>query len=140
VLLALGAACFYASVVICNKKIHHISAYDKTIMQLAIAAVVLLPYNLFSGSFAGMELTGFVLLMLLVVGLIHTGFAYCLYFGSVEHLKGQTLAILSYIDPVVAVLLSALLLKEPTSVWTLLGAVLILGAAVVSELPEKQKS
>ena len=140
VLLALGAACFYASVVICNKKIHGVSAYDKTIMQLAMAAAVLLPYNMVSGSFRGMELGGIVLPMLLIVGVVHTGFAYCLYFGSMEHLKGQTLAILSYIDPVVAVLLSALLLREPTSVWMLLGAVLILGAAVVSELPEKKKA
>ncbi len=139
VLLALGAACLYAGVVVTNKMIHNISAYDKTIMQLALAAAILLPYNLFTGGFSGLEVNGFLLLMLLLVGIIHTGLAYCLYFGSVEHLKSQTLAILSYIDPVVAVLLSATVLKEPTSLWMLLGAVLILSAAVVSELPEKHK-
>ena len=55
-----------------------------------------------------------------------------------EELKSQTLAILSYIDPVVAVILSALILGEELGLFGLTGAVLILGAAVVSELPEKQ--
>ena len=77
--------------------------------------------------------------MLLVVGVVHTGLAYLLYFGSMETLPSQTLAILSYIDPVVAVLLSALVLREPLG-WTgIAGAALILGAALVSELPEKEK-
>ena len=56
-----------------------------------------------------------------------------------EGLPAHTLALLSYIDPVVAVLLSALLLKEAFTVWTALGAVLIIGAAVLGELPEKDR-
>ena len=99
---------------------------------------MLLPYNLLGGCFQGISLTGFSALMLLVVGVVHTGFAYYLYFGSMEDLKSQTLAILSYIDPVVAVLLSALILGEKLGLFGLIGAVLILGAAIVSELPEKQ--
>lgn len=137
VLLATGAAAFYACIVISNKKLRDISAYDRTIMQLIISAVVLLPYNLLTGSFSGLSLSPFVFLMLAIVGILHTGIAYYLYFGSMEALKSQTLAILSYIDPVVAVLLSALLLKEPLGLSGVLGAVLILGAALVSELPEK---
>ena len=138
VLLALGAAVLYAAIVMLNKKLKDISAFDRTIMQLAISALVLLPYNLLSGSFQGISLSAFSALMLLVVGVVHTGFAYYLYFGSMEDLKLQTLAILSYIDPVVAVLLSALLLGEKLGLFGLTGAVLILGAAIVSELPEKQ--
>ena len=138
VLLALGAAVLYAAIVMLNKKLKDISAFDRTIMQLAISALVLLPYNLLSGSFQGISLSAFSALMLLVVGVVHTGFAYYLYFGSMEDLKSQTLAILSYIDPVVAVLLSALILGEKLGLFGLTGAVLILGAAIVSELPEKQ--
>ena len=124
--------------VLLNKKLRDISAFDRTIMQLAISALVLLPYNLLGGSFQGISLSAFSALMLLVVGVVHTGFAYYLYFGSMEELKSQTLAILSYIDPVVAVILSALILGEELGLFGLTGAVLILGAAVVSELPEKQ--
>ena len=74
-----------------------------------------------------------------MVGVVHTGIAYALYFGSLMQLKAQTAAILSYIDPVVAVLLSALVLREHMSLLSCLGAVLVLGAAVVSELPSRRK-
>lgn len=139
VLLALGAAVLYACIVMLNKKVTGIPPYDRTIMQLAVSALVLLPYNALSGGFAGLSLAPLTLLMLLIVGIVHTGIAYYLYFGSMERLNSQTLAILSYIDPVVAVLLSALLLKEHMSMLHLIGAVLILGAAMVSELPERKK-
>ena len=78
VLLALGAAVLYAAIVMLNKKLRDISAFDRTIMQLAISALVLLPYNLLGGSFQGISLSAFSALMLLVVGVVHTGFAYYL--------------------------------------------------------------
>ena len=137
VLLAVGAAVLYASIVMLNKKVTGIPAYDKTIMQLAISALVLIPYNALSGNFSGLSLSPFVVFMLIFVGIVHTGIAYYLYFGSMEALHSQTLAILSYIDPVVAVILSALILKESMTPLHILGAVLILGAALVSEMPEK---
>ena len=76
VLLALGAAVLYAAIVMLNKKLRDISAFDRTIMQLAISALVLLPYNLLGGSFQDISLSAFPALMLLVVGVVHTGFAY----------------------------------------------------------------
>ena len=71
--------------------------------------------------------------MFLIVGLVHTGIAYALYFGSVDGLKAQTVALLSYVDPITALILSALILHEQLTVYGILGAVLIIGAAVVSE-------
>lgn len=139
VLLALASAVLYAAIVFCNKKINSISPYDKTLTQLAVAAVILLPYNLIGGSFAAVELSALSIGMMIFVGMVHTGFAYLLYFGSTSDLPAQTLAILSYIDPVVAVILSAAVLHENVTVFTLAGAVLILGAAVISELPGKAK-
>ncbi len=140
VLLALGAACFYAGIVTGNKKLKDISGYDRTVAQLVVSALALLPYNLLAGNFrGGLSATPLALLMLLVLSLVHTGLAYALYFGSMEALSSQTLAILSYIDPVVAVLLSAMLLKEPLSLYGIAGALLILGAALISELPERRK-
>ena len=72
--------------------------------------------------------------MLIAVGVVHTGFAYTMYFGSIHNLKTQTVAIFSYIDPVVAIILSAVILKEQMTLLSALGAVLILGSALVSEL------
>ena len=139
VLLALAAAVLYATIVIENKRLHGLRPYDRTIVQLAVSALVLLPYNLAAGNLPVPAVSPTVLLLLLIVGVVHTGLAYALYFGSMEDLPSQSLAILSYLDPVVAVLLSALVLREPIGPYQILGAVLILGAALICELPEKQK-
>jgi len=138
-LFGLGAAALYASVILMNKRLGPINAYDKTAVQLISAAVVLLPYVLATGAARDLTFTPLTVVMLAVVCIVHTGIAYALYFSSFEHLPSQTLALFSYIDPVVAVLLSALLLKEPMTLYTGVGAVLILGAAVCSELPERKK-
>lgn len=138
VLLGVGAAALYATVVLLNKRLGDVPAYDRTILQLGAAGVALLPYVLLTENVAAMEFTGLSVLMLAIVCMVHTGVAYALYFGSLMDLKAQTAAILSYIDPVVAIILSALLLKENMGVLGMIGAVLILSAAVVSELPEKK--
>lgn len=140
VLLGLAAAVFYASVVLLNKGIRDIGSYDKTIMQLGIAAAVLLPYTWLTEDFGSLVFDGRTILMLLIMGIIHTGFAYALYFGTTRTLSAQTLALFSYVDPIVAVLLSALLLKESMSIFSLMGAIAVLGSTIVSELPEKAKS
>lgn len=135
VLLGLGAAVLYACVVLLNKRLGGVSAYDRTIVQLGAAAVALLPYVLLTGSAGGMAtFTPVNVCMLLLVCVVHTGVAYALYFGSLMELNAQTAAILSYIDPVVAILLSALLLGEQMDALSCVGAVMVLGAAVVSEL------
>ena len=138
VLLGLSAALLYAIVVILNKFIHQISAYDKTIMQLGTAALVVLPYTLLTEDLTAITFTPFALIMLLVVGIVHTGIAYALYFGSMDGLNAQTIALFSYIDPVVAILLSALLLQENIGLWGAMGAVLILGSTLASELLDER--
>lgn len=139
VLFGLGAACFYASVMILNNKLHDIEAYDRTVMQLGVAGIVLLPYVLLTQHVAAADFTVSVIILLAVVGIVHTGFTYALYFASMKDLPAQTVAIFSYLDPVVAILLSALFLKEPLGVFGIIGAVLVLGAAIVSELPDRRR-
>ena len=139
ILFGLGAAALYASVVMMNQKLREVPTYDKTIMQLGAAAVVLIPYILFVEDLSAVTLTPLMAIMLIVVGVVHTGIAYALYFGSMNGLKAQTVALFSYIDPIVAIILSALFLKEPMTVYSAIGAVLVLGATMISELPEKRK-
>lgn len=138
VILSVGAAMLYATVVIFNAKIKDISAYDKTIVQLLAAALVMVPYFFIFEKNAELSVTPTAILLLITVGVLHTGIAYALYFGAIGRLGAQTSAILSYIDPIVAVVLSAVLLKEPMDIYTGVGAVLILGASFASELPEKK--
>lgn len=134
ILFGLGAALLYAIVVMMNKALSGIEAYEKTVIQLLSAAVVLIPYLLVSGqSFSG-TLTPFVIIMLLVVGILHTGIAYALYFGSIDGLRTQTVAIFSYLDPVVALVLSALILHEKLTVFGICGALLIISTALISEV------
>ena len=139
ILLGLLTAVLYGCIVLSNKQLRDISAYDRTLVQLFITTLVLIPYCILHGDFVGLQITGGQLALLLILGVVHTGFAYSLYFGSMAYLPAQTLAILSYLDPVTAVLLSALVLHEPLSGFEILGAVCILGAAVGSELPGRVK-
>lgn len=132
ILYGLGAAVLYASVILTNKQMPDIPALDKTIFQLGFASLALLPYVLLTEGFDE-PLEGIGIVLLIIVGVVHTGIAYLLYFGSMKNLKAHTVAILSYIDPVLAILLSALLLREPMSIASAVGAVLILGGAYISE-------
>jgi len=140
ILFGLGAALFYASVMLMNQFIKGISDYDKTIMQLGAAALVVLPYSaVTTGVKEFSTLTVPQVLLLLAVGIIHTGIAYWLYFGSMDKLSGQTVAVYSYIDPAFAVVLSLMVLREETGVLGIIGAVLILGSTLFSEWSGKKK-
>jgi RarD protein len=138
----LGAAALYATVVILNKKIHVEDAIDKTIVQLITAAAVMMPYLALSGR-GQMEFDSIgttTVIMVLIVGIIHTGIAYALYFGSMEKLKAQSVAVLSYLDPVFALILSAVILGERMTVFGIIGAVLIIGSAIISETGNKEEN
>jgi len=139
VVLGVGAAVFYASVILLNKKLSPIGAYDKTLCQLGTASAVIAPYLLLSGGIYFGDMTTLGWAMLIVVGIVHTGIAYALYFGGIRDVNAQTAAILSYLDPVLSILLSALILRERLDVFSVIGAVLILGSALYSELPSRKK-
>lgn len=139
ILFGVMAAVLYASVIIMNKFLKDIKAVDMTISQLGVAALVLVPYVLLTEDVTAVELTPQTVGVLLLVGIVHTGFAYLLYFGSMAELSGQTTALFSYIDPVTAIILSAVLLHEPMSGAQAVGAVLILGSTLFSEIYKKEK-
>lgn len=138
ILLGLGAAVLYASVVIMNKFLADVPSLERTAFQLGVAGFTVLPYALLT--MGEVSVTPLSLGLLFVVGIFHTGFAYTMYFGAVGRLKGQTVAILSYIDPASAILLSALFLSQTPTVLEAIGAVMIIGAAFVGEVSFKKKS
>jgi len=139
VAFGVGAALLYAAVILLNKKLTDISAMDRTTVQLLAAGAVLVPYVLLTTDFSALTLPPLGWGMLITVAVIHTGLAYVLYFGSLPHLSAQSAAMFSYLDPVLAVILSAAVLRDPITGFTILGAVLILGAAFVGELEFKRK-
>ena len=134
ILFGLGAAVFYATVILLNKFIKGVEGLHRTLLQFLAAIVTLTPYvALTSGvTLGGMDATGWA--CLLIVGLVHTGLAYVLYFPSIKELPGQKAAILSYIDPLVAVIVSVLILREPMNAWQWIGGAMILGATLWNEV------
>ncbi len=135
--LGVGAAVLYAAVMLLNKKLGAMPPYEKTLVQLAVGAAVVLPYALLTGGLHLQPMRPLAVGALLVVGFVHTGVAYILYFGALGQLDARTVAVFSYLDPVLAVVLSALLLREPMDALSIAGTVLILGSALYSELPGK---
>lgn len=139
IFFGLCAAAFYAAAILTNKLLKEIASYDRTVIQLGIAALVTLPYALLTSDSRELLLLSMPqLLLLIAVGVLHTGVAYWLYFGSMKQLSSQTVAVYSYIDPAFAVLLSVALLREETSLYGIIGAVLILGSTLFCEWKGKK--
>lgn len=137
ILFGLGAAVFYATVILLNKFIKNVEGIHRTFLQFLAAIVILVPYVMSTSgvTLEVMDSKGWI--NLLIVGLIHTGVTYCLYFSSLKELPGQKAAILSYIDPLVAVLISVTILNETMTLWQVFGGILILGFTLWNEISPK---
>ena len=138
ILLGLGAAVLYATAVILNKVIKGVTGIQRTFLQFSAAIVILLPYVLCTGGLQLELLDGSGWVSLLVVGVVHTGLAYCLYFSAIKDVTGQEAAILSYVDPLVAVAVSFFVLSEPMTLLQLLGGALVLGFTLWNEMEQKR--
>ena len=137
ILFGLGAAVFYATVILLNKFIKNVEGIPRTFLQFLSAIVILIPYVILSSGVTLGGMNAFGWLNLLIVGLVHTGVTYCLYFSSLKELPGQKAAILSYIDPLVAVLISVTILGEKMTFWQIVGGLLILGFTLWNEVSPK---
>lgn len=135
IILALGAAFLYASVIMLNKYTKGFGDYERTFIQLFAGAIVLLPFIIARGELTISDMKSFV--NIIILGVVHTTIAYCLYFSAIQDLRAQSAAILSYIDPVSAILFSVIFLGEPLSIWQIVGGSVILVSAFVAEMPVK---
>lgn len=140
ILFGLGAAVLYAAVILLNKYIRSTAGIQRTFLQFLAAIVTLIPYVAATGGVTLSRLDSTGWMCLLVVGILHTGITYCLYFSSLKEIPGQRTAILSYIDPLVAVLISVTVLREPMTWQQALGGGLILGFTLWNALPEREKA
>jgi len=131
VTFGLSAAFLYASVILLNKYIKGFSGYQRTVVQICISALVLLPLIISRNNIHIESST--TLILVLIVGVIHTGLAYLLYFSSIKDLKAHTAALLSYIDPISAIVFGTIFLKEPITIWHFVGGALILLSTFISD-------
>lgn len=134
----LGAAVCYASVILLNKFIKEVDGVDRTLMQFGSAILILIPYLCMTTGIHIGEIGAVGLINLLIVGTIHTGFMYCMYFSALKQLKGQEAAILGYIDPLVAIIVSVSVLGESIQLTQIVGGVLILGFTLLNEIDLKK--
>lgn len=139
ILFGLGAAVFYATVILLNKFIKNVDGIHRTFLQFLAAILILIPYVVLTSGITLGSLNGIGWGNLLIVGLVHTGITYCMYFSSLKELPGQKAAILSYIDPLVAVLISVTVLGENMTLWQMAGGVLILGFTLWNEITPNKK-
>lgn len=140
IFFAFMAALGFVGIIFCNKKINGVNAYDKAIVQLAFSALTVLPYVLIKNWGVHIEVDLQSVLLTLMLGLVHTGFTYCLYFDTLGRLPVHSVAVLGYLEPVVSVLCSVLILHEQMDIFGWIGAALIIGAAAVSELISAKKA
>lgn len=139
ILYGFAACACFVFILVCNRKLHDIEPLDKTLVQLVLSAVTVLPYVLARNHTVFIAPNMRSLLIVLLLGLVHTGVGYVFYFGGMGSLSVQSVAILGYVEPVVAVFCSTLILHEPLSLSGRIGAVMVIAAAVVSELiPDKR--
>ena len=140
ILFGLGAAVFYAAVILLNKFIKNVEGIHRTFLQFLSAIVILIPYVIMTSGVTLGSLDGIGWANLLIVGLLHTGVTYCMYFSSLKELPGQKAAILSYIDPLVAVLSSVTILGETMTLWQGMGGILILGFTLWNEISPQDRN
>lgn len=140
IIFGLLAAVFYATVILLNKFIKGVSGINRTFLQFLGSIIVLLPYVILTSGFNVASLEKISFIYLLIVGLVHTGICYCMYFSSLKELEGQEVAILSYIDPLVAVIVSLVFLNESMNILQIIGGILILGFSIWNEINIKKNN
>ena len=132
-MFGLGAALLYALIILLTAVTKNISPLEITVSELFISSLVLIPYVLNKYDIASFTFDKESVVILLILGIIHTGVAYLLYFGGMKRVSPHTAAVYSYIDPVFAIVLSCIISHTFLSLPEMVGAVMILGAAFVSD-------
>jgi RarD protein len=135
----LMAAAFYASLMTLNKFIKNMTGIETTMMQLGLTTLILVPYVFIVEKPGAFHFSPTSIVLILILGVLHTGIGFYLFFAGMQRLNGQTIAVLSYADPLTALVLSTLLLREPLTVAQILGGALILGSTSLNELLEKRR-
>ena len=129
----LSAAVFYASVILMNKFIKGLKGVETTVTQLILASLLLFPYVMITSGFDFSNMTKTSWIYMIFLGVFNTGFAYALYFTAIKKLNAQTIAVLSYIDPITAVIISAAFFGEKMTIFQIIGGILILVSTFISE-------
>ena len=136
-IVGLGSAVFYAGLIIFNKKIDGVTGLPLTTIEMVIAACVMLPYVLLTGGHVGFPPDMEGTLYLIFLCLVNTGLACWLYFSSMNRLPARAVALFGYVDPVSALIFSAVFLGDRMGVLQIVGAVLVFAFAAFGQSKSK---
>ena len=136
--VGLGSALFYAALIVFNKKINGVSGLPLTVIEMVVAACVMLPYVLLTGGRVGFPPDALGTGALVFLCLVNTGLACFMYFSSMNRLPARAVALFGYVDPVSALIFSAIFLHDRLGLLQILGAVLVFAGAAWGQSQPKQ--
>lgn len=140
IVYGLIAATFYAILTLTNKFIRNMNGLEITFTQLLLSSVLLIPYLFITEEKLGLyQISSNSVILILILGILHAGVGFYLFFSGMKGLEGQSIAILSYVDPLTSLLISALVIGERMTLIQILGAVLLLGSTFISEVSTNMK-
>lgn len=123
----------YAVTVIFNKNVKTASGMENTTCQLVSSFVLVFIFLMLRGGIH-IKIEGVQWIPVLWIGLLNTGLSCFFYYSTITKLPMSTVAIFSYLDPVSAVVLSAIILGETLTVVQIIGVVCVIGGAAFSQL------
>ena len=127
------AASFYAAITLLNKFIRGLDGLTNTLLQLGLAVMILLPYVMFTNNFNLTSLTGMTVILMLLLGVLHGGIGFYMFFTGMKGLGAQSIAVLSYVDPLTSLLISALIIGDKMNLHQIIGTVLLLGSIWIGD-------
>ncbi|MGM0883781.1 MAG: DMT family transporter [Bacillota bacterium] len=140
IVYGLIAATFYAILTLTNKFIRNMNGLEITFTQLLLSSVLLISYLFITEEKLGVyQISSNSIILILILGILHTGVGFYLFFSGMKGLEGQSIAILSYVDPLTSLLISALVIGERMTLIQILGAVLLLGSTFIGEASTNMK-
>jgi drug/metabolite transporter (DMT)-like permease len=130
--LAFCSALTYAALLLRSKRIiRDISSSALMVVEYGVASVLLAPTLLF----LPLPSTPVAIGALVVLGLVHTAATGLVFLSGLRKVRTDHAAILTYAEPVSAVVFAALLLGEPITAWTVIGGALVVtGGVMVARL------
>jgi drug/metabolite transporter (DMT)-like permease len=125
ILLALGAAFFYAIAAIITKKLKGVPPHLIALIQVTVGIAMLAPF----ANFTQLPTGAYSWALLVAVGVVHTGVMYILLYGAIQKLPTNLVGSLSFIYPVVAIFADFLAFGHRLQPLQMIGAAAILIAA-----------
>jgi drug/metabolite transporter (DMT)-like permease len=128
--MVLGAALCYAVSALLFKRLSGVPPIGATAVTLTAASIVLLPFAAFNvpSTLPSPPVLG----SLIALGLVCTALAYVIYYSLIVEAGATRAALITYVNPAVAVILGVIILGEPVTLGTIVGFVLIIIGCAMS--------